>query len=143
MPIKLLTDYYAAYGEGGAEGLARMSAFYAPNKTHYMAGNSELAGESRSPEESLQAMKRLQELSGGNVSFVGPPAILLAGDAVVVLLVQERHARPGKPELIVPRLYLYEIADGKFTKSFAWQIESEAFDNYYPRSAQQPPAHTA
>ncbi|WP_162893329.1 hypothetical protein [Microbacterium halotolerans] len=85
--------------------------------------------------EALAEMKRLQELSGGNVSFVGPPTILLAGDAVVALLIHERHARPGKPELIVPRLYVYEIAEGKFTKSFGWQLESDAFDQYYPRPA--------
>ncbi|MEH0930737.1 hypothetical protein [Micromonospora sp. CPCC 205558] len=131
---QLLTDYYAAYGDGGAEGLARMAAFYAENKPSYTAGNSELSGETNSPEESLKVMRRLQELSGGNITFAAPPTILLAGDAVVALVVNERHARPGLPELVVPRLYVYEIADGKISRSFGWQLQSKAFDQYYPRA---------
>ncbi|MFI7606027.1 hypothetical protein ACIBTV_12965 [Micromonospora sp. NPDC049366] len=131
---QLLIDYYAAYGDGGAEGLARMASFYAENKPSYTAGNSELSGETNSPEESLKVMRRLQELSGGNITFAAPPTILLAGDAVVALVVNERHARPGRPELVVPRLYVYEISDGKISRSFGWQLESEAFDQYYPRA---------
>ncbi|MGI5132992.1 nuclear transport factor 2 family protein [Pseudonocardia sp. CA-107938] len=130
---QLLSDYYAAYGSGGPEGLARMAAFYAENKPSYTAGNSELSGETNSPEESLKVMRRLQELSGGNITFAAPPTVLVAGDAVVALLVHEKHARIGRPELVVPRLYVYEIADGKISKSFGWQLEAKAFDEYYPR----------
>jgi ketosteroid isomerase-like protein len=130
---KLLTDYYEAYGDGGPEGLARMASFYAEDKPSYTAGNSELSGETRSPEESLKVMRRLQELSGGNITFAAPPTVLLAGDAVVALLVHEKHAREDRPELVVPRLYVYEIADGKISRSFGWQLESKAFDEYYPR----------
>jgi ketosteroid isomerase-like protein len=130
---KLLTEYYEAYGDGGPEGLARMARFYAEDKPSYTAGNSELSGETRSPEESLKVMRRLQELSGGNITFAAPPTVLVAGDTVVALLVHERHARIGRPELVVPRLYVYEIADGKISRSFGWQLESKAFDAYYPR----------
>lgn len=129
---QLLTDYYAAYGDGGPEGLARMASFYADDKPSYTAGRSELSGETNSPEESLKVMRRLQELSGGNITFAAPPTVLVAGDTVVALLVDERHARPGKPELVVPRLYVYEITDGKISRSFGWQLESAAFDAYYP-----------
>ena len=129
---ELLTDYYAAYGDGGPEGLARMAAFYAEDKPSYTAGNSAVSGETNSPEESLQVMRRLQELSGGNITFASPPTILVAGDAMVALLVNERHARPDRPELVVPRLYVYEIAEGKISRSFGWQLQSEAFDQYYP-----------
>ena len=129
----LLSSYYAAYGDGGPEGLARMASFYAEDKPSYTAGNSELSGETSSPEESLRVMHRLQELSGGNITFAAPPTILLAGDTVVALVLNEKHHRIGQPELIVPRLYVYEIADGKISRSFGWQLESKAFDEYYPR----------
>lgn len=130
---KLLTDYYAAYGDGGPAGLERMASFYAKDKPSYTAGSSALSGETHSPEESLKVMRRLQELSGGNITFAAPPTILVAGDAVVALLVHERHARTGQPELVVPRLYVYEITEGKISRSFGWQLESAAFDEYYPR----------
>lgn len=129
---QLLTDYYAAYGEGGPEGLERMATFYTKNKPSYTAGNSALSGETHSPEESLQVMARLQELSGGNIAFAASPTILVAGDTVVALLVHEKHARTGRPELVVPRLYVYEITDGKISRSFGWQLNSAAFDEYYP-----------
>ncbi|MFI6426695.1 hypothetical protein [Promicromonospora sp. NPDC050880] len=129
---QLLTDYYAAYGDGGPEGLARMASFYTESKPSYTAGRSELSGETDSPEESLRVMRRLQELSGGNITFAAPPTILVAGDAVVALVVHEKHARIGKPELVVPRLYVYEITGGKISRSFGWQLESQAFDAYYP-----------
>ena len=131
---KLLTDYYAAFGDGGLEGLARMASFFAKDKTSYTAGNSELSGETNSPEESVKVLRRLLELSDGNVSCAAPPTVLVAGDAVVALLVHEKHARVGRPELVVPRLYVYEIDEGKIIRSFGWQLESKAFDEYYPRS---------
>lgn len=130
---KLMTDYYAAFGDGGLEGLARMASFFAEGKTSYTAGNSELSGETNSPEESAKVLQRLLEMSDGEISFAAPPTILVAGDAVVALLVHEKHARTGQPELVVPRLYVYEITDGKLSRSFGWQLESKAFDEYYPR----------
>lgn len=131
--FKLLTDYYNAFGEGGPEGLARMAEFYASDKTNYTAGNSELAGTVSSPEESLKYLHRLLELNEGRLEIVGTPTILLAGDKMVAVLLKEKHHRVGHPEMIVPRLCIYEIADGKFTRSFIWQLEAEAFDQYYPK----------
>lgn len=131
---QLLTDYYDALGEGGPEGLARMAAFYAEGKTNYTAGDSELAGEVSSPEESLKYLVRLFELNEGRLSLAGTPTILLAGDKMVAVLLKEKHHRTGKPPIVVPRLCIYEIEDGKFTKSFIWQLEGEAFDAYYPKT---------
>lgn len=130
---KLVTDYYESFGEGGPEGLARMLSFFAEGKTNYTAGNSEFAGTQNSPAESEKILHRILELNEGNLEIVGMPTILLAGDAMVAVLLKERHKRAGKPEIIVPRLCVYEIADGKLSRSFIWQLEAEAYDAYYPR----------
>ena len=132
--LQLLTDYYAAYGDGGPEGLARMGAFYAEGKTNYTAGTSELSGTVESPEASLQYLHRLLDLNDNRIEILGTPTILLAGDAMVAVLLKEKHHGVGQPELIIPRLCVYEIETGKVTKSFIWQLESEAFDAYYPRA---------
>lgn len=131
---QLLTDYYAAYGEGGPEGIARMASFYAKDKPAYIGGNSEFSGHIKNTEEAVKLLLRVQELNNGNVKIVGKPTVLVAGDTVVATLIYEKHARVGQPELIVPRLCVYEIADGKLSKAFAWQIESKIFDDYYPRA---------
>lgn len=130
---KLITDYYEAFGEGGPEGLARMKSFFAEGKVNYTAGNSEFAGTQNSPDESSKVLSRILELNDGNLEIVGKPTILLAGDAMVAVLLHEKHNRVGQPELIVPRLCVYEIADGKLSRSFIWQLESKAYDDYYPR----------
>lgn len=130
---KLITDYYESFGEGGLEGLARMKSFFAEGKTNYTAGNSEFAGTQNSPAESSKILQRILELNEGNLQVVGMPTILLAGDAMVAVLLKERHHRAGHPPLIVPRLCVYEIADGKLSRSFIWQLEGKAFDEYYPK----------
>lgn len=131
--VKLIEDYYGAFGEGGAEGLARMAAFYADDKTNYTAGNSEFSVTATSPSESSQILNRILELNAGNLGIVGKPVILLAGDSMVAVLLTEKHHRVGQPELVVPRLCIYEIADGKLGKSFIWNLESKAYDEYYPK----------
>ncbi|HEY0940004.1 MAG TPA: hypothetical protein VGE08_07910 [Steroidobacter sp.] len=132
--FQLLTDYYAAYGAGGPEGIARMARFYAKDKPAYIAGNSELSGNINNTEEAVKYLLRLQELNGGNIKLVGSPTLLVVGDTMVAALINEQHTRPGKPPLIVPRLCVYEIANGKLSRAFVWQLESQAFDDYYPRS---------
>lgn len=131
--FQLLMDYYAAHGDGGPESVERMASFYAADKPAYIAGNSALSGTVKNTEEAKEYLLRLQELNGGKVELVGTPTILLAGDTVVVALIHQKHTRPGKPEIIVPRLCVYEIADGKLAKAFMWQLESEVFDAYYPK----------
>lgn len=132
--FQLLTDYYAALGDGGEEGLSRMASFYAEGKTNYTAGDSEFSGQVDSPEESVKYLTRLLDLNDGRFELVGTPTIVLAGDRMVAVLLKEKHHRTGGEELIVPRLCVYEIEDGKFTSSFIWQLEAEAFDAYYPKT---------
>jgi hypothetical protein len=131
---QLLVDYYAAHEGGGPESVKRMASFYADEKPAYIAGNSSLSGNIKNTEEAVEYLLHLQELNGGSVELVGTPTILLAGDTVVAALIHQRHHRVGQPELIVPRLCVYEIADGKLSRAFMWQLESEIFDEYYPRS---------
>lgn len=131
--FQLLVDYYAAHGDGGPESVERMASFYADDKPAYIGGNSALSGHVQNTEEAKEYLLRLQDLNGGKVELVGTPTILLAGDTIVAALIHQRHTRPGKPEIIVPRLCVYEIADGKLSKAFMWQLESKIFDEYYPR----------
>jgi hypothetical protein len=131
--FQLLVDYYAAHGDGGPESVERMASFYADDKPAYIAGNSALSGHVKNTEEAKEYLLRLQDLNGGKVELVGTPTILLAGDTIVAALIHQRHTRPGKPAIIVPRLCVYEIADGKLSKAFMWQLESKIFDEYYPR----------
>jgi ketosteroid isomerase-like protein len=133
--FRLLTEYYASYGDGGAEGIARMLSFYASDKTTYIAGDSVISGHMKSQEESAERFRQLMELNGGDMAIVGSPTILVAGDTVVAALVYERHQRPDREPVIVPRLCVYEVAEGKLKKAFAWQLESGAFDEYYPRQS--------
>src|SRR3546814_6458441 len=93
---KLVTDYYESFGEGGPEGLARMLSFFAEGKTNYTAGNSEFAGTQNSPAESEKILHRILELNEGNLEIVGMPTILLAGDAMVAVLLKEKHKRADR-----------------------------------------------
>ncbi|MTD58949.1 hypothetical protein [Amycolatopsis pithecellobii] len=131
---QLLVDYYEAHGDGGPESVERMASFYTKDKPAYIAGNSSLSGNIKNTEEAVEYLLRLQELNGGKVELVGKPTILLAGDTVVAVVINQRHTQVGKPELIVPRLCVYEITDGKLSRAFMWQLESKIFDEYYPRS---------
>jgi len=131
--FQLLTDYYAAHGDGGPESVARMVSFYAEDKPAYIAGNSAVSGTVNNADEAAQYLRRLHELNGGRVELVGTPTILLAGDTMVAALIHQRHHQAGKPDLVVPRLCVYEIADGKLSRAFMWQLESQVFDEYYPR----------
>src|SRR3546814_20647389 len=90
---KLVTDYYESFGEGGPEGLTRMLSFFAEGKTNYTAGNSEFAGTQNSTAESEKILHRIIERNEGNLEIVGMPTILLAGDAMVEVLLNENNKR--------------------------------------------------
>ena len=129
---RMITEYYEPWGAGGAAGVTRLARYYAEEKTSYIAGNSAFSGYLSTAEETEQFLIRLLELNEGGIDLVGRPQIILAGDTFVAVILMEKHTRVGRDELIVPRLCIYEILDGKIAKSFLWQIESAAYDGYYP-----------
>lgn len=131
--FQLMTDYYAVPRDGEPENVERMASFYTDDKPAYIAGDSALSGTVKNTEEAVQYLQRMHDLNGGGVELVGTPTILLAGDTVAAALIHQRHHREGKSELIVPRLCVYEITDGKLSRAFMWQLESKVFDEYYPR----------
>src|SRR3546814_7750962 len=77
-----------------------MLSVFDEGKTNYTAGNAEFAGTQNSQAESEKILHRILELNEGNLEIVGMPTILLAGDAMVAVLLKEKHKRAGHPELI-------------------------------------------